>query len=117
MKAKRHIVCAGIFVACVALLLAVLVTMRSRNGVTKANYDRIKKGMTLAEVQEVFGGQGAVFYGFVNRRAYYWENEDRSNAIVLFHDDKNVVETAQWGDSTEGIGDRILRLIRWPWWK
>jgi hypothetical protein len=86
--AKRHFICAGILAACAALVLAVLATLHYRAGVTKANYDRIEEGMTLAEVQEIFGKEGAVFHGFANKTAYCWENEDRSYAILLFNDNR-----------------------------
>jgi hypothetical protein len=119
MAKKRHLASAGILAACVALMLAALATLSSRDGVTKANYDRIKKGMTLGEVQELFGKEGFVFYGFPNNPelAYCWENKDHSVAILFFDDNRKVVDKAKWADSTESIGDRIRRLIRWPWWK
>jgi hypothetical protein len=119
MMAKRRFIYAGIFAACVALLLAVLAALSSRTGVTKANYDRIAEGMTLAEVQKIFGKEGIVFHGFPNEtaRAYCWENADRSLAILFFDDNSKVVEKAKWADSTESIVDKIRRLIGWPWWK
>jgi hypothetical protein len=89
----------------------------TRPGVTKANFDRIEKRMTLAEVRELFGREGVVFHGYVNQSAYLWENADRSFAIVLFDDAGKVTEAAAWKDSTERIGDKIRRWIRWPWWK
>ena len=104
---------------CVALALAVLVALPSRAGVMKANYDRIEKGMTLAKVQELCGKEGVVFHGYPNEaaQAYCWENEGRSLAILFFDDNKKVVEKAKWAESRESIGDKIRRLIRWPWWR
>jgi|GEM_PF-2001684 len=116
--AKRRFIYAGIFAACVALGLAVLTALPSRAGVTKANYDRIEEGMTLAEVQEVFGKEGIVFHGYPNKtaQAYCWQNTDCSLAILFFDDNRKVVEKAKWAGSTESIGDKIRRLIGWPWW-
>jgi hypothetical protein len=110
---------AGILAACVALALAVLATLPPRAGVTKANYDRIEEGMTLAEVQELFGKAGFVFHGYPNKPAlaYCWENEGRSLAILFFDENGKVVEKANWAESTESIGDKMLRLIHWPWWQ
>lgn len=119
MMAKRHLICAGLLAACFALVLAVLASLPIRAGVTKAHYDGIEEGMTLAEVEEVFGKEGVVFHGYPNitALAYCWENEDRSFAILFFDDNRKVVEKAKWGDSTENIGDKIRRWIGWPWWK
>jgi hypothetical protein len=99
-------------VGCLWLLLG-----GTHSAVTKANFDRIEKGMTLAKVEELFGKKGAVFYGYVNKSACFWENEDRSYAIVIFDESRRVVEKAQWGGSPESIGDKIRRLLHWPWWK
>jgi hypothetical protein len=99
------------------LALGGLWMLHTRPGVTKANFDRIEKGMALAQVQELFGKEGVVFHGYVNQSAYCWENEDRSYAIVLFDDDWVVTKAVQWADSNESIGAKIRRLIRWPWWR
>jgi hypothetical protein len=119
MITKRRLICAGILAACVALVLVVLAALPARSGVTKANFDRIKAGMTLAEVQAVFAKEGVMFHGFPSKseRVYCWSNEDRSYALVFFDSHKDVVETAHWEESPEDIGDKIRRLIRWPWWK
>lgn len=118
MKAKRAFICAGVLAACVVLVLALLATLPFRAGVTKANYDRIEEGMTLAEVQTIFGNEGVIFYGYPTRTefAYCWENEDHSCAILFFDDNREVVEKAKWSDATESIGDKIRRLIHWRWW-
>ena len=114
--AKRRFIWAGIVAGCVALVPVVLALLSSGSGITKANYDRIEKGMTLAKVQELFGKEGVVFHGYPNEaaQAYCWENEGRSLAILFFDDNKKVVEKAKWAESRESIGDKICRLIRWP---
>ena len=110
MMAKRGFTFAGVLVVCVALVLAFLAP---RHGVTRANYDRIERGMTLSEVQELFGKEGTIFHGYPNKAeiAYCWENEDRSFAILFFDDSGKVVERAKWGYSTESIAafHRYLR--------
>ncbi len=114
---KRLLISAGILAACLALVLGVLAMLPPHSGVTKANYDQVKKGMTLAEVENLFSKKGDRFDGYVGKPAFYWQNEDRSYALIFFDDDKKVVAPAQWGDSTETIGDKICRWLRWPWWK
>jgi outer membrane protein assembly factor BamE (lipoprotein component of BamABCDE complex) len=37
------------------LAFAIVITLPSGDSVTKANFDRIEKGMTLEQVQEIFG--------------------------------------------------------------
>ena len=43
-----------------AVTLGVLAMLSPNPGVTKAKFDRIEKGMTLAEVEAIFGGPGEV---------------------------------------------------------
>jgi hypothetical protein len=54
MTKKRLILFAAVPLT-FTLTLCVLAMIPPRPGVTKANFDRIQEGMTLAEVQELFG--------------------------------------------------------------
>jgi hypothetical protein len=103
---------------CIGVVLVVLALM-PRSQVTRANYDRITVGMTLAEVEELFGQKGGVFHGFANKRAttYYWQADDGALALIDFDDNERVAELAQWSDSTETIGDKLRRWTRWAWRK
>jgi hypothetical protein len=114
---KRRFIGAGMAAAGIALVLAAFAVWSSRDGVTKSNYDRIHKGMTLADVEALFGRGGLAFHGYPNEPApaYCWQNEDGSLAIIFFEGDK-VLNKAAWADSSETIGDKIRRLLRWPWW-
>jgi hypothetical protein len=120
MKPKRLLLCAACVAACIALVLVLLATLDARTGITKANYDRIQPGMTLTEVQDVFGKVGICETGTTQGApqvcVYSWENQDRSGAFLLF-DNNRLLMKGQWTDSTESMWDKILRLIHWPWWK
>ena len=60
--------------------------------VTKAKYDQIRNGMSLADVERIFGGKGEQFY---NGKAsgstftsFKWAGENYTMALVSFRDDK-----------------------------
>src|SRR5262249_49129733 len=56
---KRLLLCAFVAIGALALgMLAVIVLTRPKPGVTEDNYGGIAYGMTLAEVQELLGGEG-----------------------------------------------------------
>jgi hypothetical protein len=83
-----------------------------RPGVTKANFDRIEKGMTLAEVQQIFGqdGEGPWFPTESKNRTYwYW---DWPKVGIQFLD--NCVIEKEWHNSEETILDKIRRWLRLP---
>ena len=52
---RRIIILSLAFVALVGIVLGVVGMLPPRAGVTKANVDRIEKGMTKAEAQEIIG--------------------------------------------------------------
>ena len=87
----------------IPVLAVCFVVLLPRPEVTRANYDRIKVGMALEEVQNLFGKEGGVFHGFPNKSpfTYYWQNEDGAHAIILFDDKRRVMEKAVWEDSTK----------------
>jgi hypothetical protein len=129
MAIRRRLRFLLIGVACLALLTvgtAWLLLHGPGSAITKANFDRIENGMTLAQVEELFGKQGAAFHGYAEhdllkfpdrdyvRKPYLWENVDRSYAIVVFDENRRVVEKARWEDSPDKLGDKIRRLLHWP---
>jgi hypothetical protein len=103
----------GILPICIAMTLGVLMLLPPRPGVTKANSDRIQKGMTLAEVERILGGEG--FRGEGGDRAQFdtcsvWETDDGSIALVGFTD--GGVVHLEWQESNESILDKICRWLR-----
>ena len=56
-RKKRLLLIASLPLA-IVVTLGVLAQLPPRPGVTRANFDRIEKGMTLAQVEEIFGKEG-----------------------------------------------------------
>lgn len=55
MRKRRLLAVAGVLSVVAWLALLVLALKPADPGVTKANFDRIKVGMSRAEVEEIFG--------------------------------------------------------------
>ena len=55
---KRHLLVAVGLVAFLCLVLGILAMLPPRSGITKANLDRIQKGMPLEEVERIIGRPG-----------------------------------------------------------
>jgi hypothetical protein len=121
MTNKRRIVMAGIpaGVACLVLGILAMLPPSDRPGVTKANFDRIEKGMTGAEVDAIFGksssaGRSAFIAGGGVISFESWRNDDGAYASLVLDDD--VVAQKSWNESTETITAKIRRWLHWPWW-
>jgi hypothetical protein len=113
MKKKYLLLVAAIAIIAVsAFVLAVV--LATEPGVTKANYDLVKRGMSYAEVVELFGSKPTVAY--LNRRVdatglVYWRDADGSIALVTFSDGR--VVDFEWADSNETIWDKLRRWVSW----
>ena len=93
-----------------AVTLGVLAMLPPGPGVTKANFDRIREGMTYDEVEHILGQEGI----HRERREavlYYWEADNGSQAWIQFQGDFCVVEK-RWHDSDETFFDKIRRWLR-----
>ena len=53
-RKRRYLISAAVLAACVGIVLGVLAMQPPRPGVTKANFDQIKVGMTIADIDERF---------------------------------------------------------------
>lgn len=103
MTKKRLLLLAALPLV-IAMTLGVLVMLPPRPGVTKANFDRIEKGMTKAQVEEIFGGEGQK-----TEWGRYWKSDDGSGAFFQFRD--HCVVYGEWYDSHETILDKIRRWL------
>jgi hypothetical protein len=114
MRLRRRVRLIAVAATLIAAAAVSIVLLADRSKVTRANYDRVAVGMSLTEVEALFGEPGRPFHGYPGRNsiAYYWENDNGSFAIVFFDEDKKVLERARWEDSTQTVFDRIRRLIR-----
>lgn len=126
MIKKFLILIVGASAACVTALV-LLVVPSAGPGVTKANFDRIRIGMTKPQVDEILGPQDeysantihatfSVSSGY-NRR-YHWQAAEGSRVEVSFHAEvclgrpnsaPAVVSQKTWHDSEETILDKICR--------
>ena len=103
-----------------SLLLAIVVTigvvamLPPTPGVTKANFDRIQVGMTLKEVESIFGmaGTGSDANGFT---LYYWksltldgEGNSTMAAYCIFQDEG--VSSMVW-IGPERFPDKLRRWL------
>jgi len=111
----------------IIVILGVLAMVPPRAGITKANFDRIEKGMTRAEVAEILGREpDAVGDEIVGRhpdatrphRDLMWRDGDGGwRVLVSFKDD--LVHGTGWyvGVDDQSLVERFQHLIHWPWWK
>ena len=112
---KRLILIAAMLLAVFAVTLSILVLLPPSPGVTKANFDRIEKGMTVAEVEEIFGrGANIVTRDVVekNDRFRAWSEADGSRADIYFMD--SFVTDKHWWESNETLFDKIRRWTHLP---
>lgn len=109
-----------LLIAAVPLTIAVIVgvlallPLGDRPGVTKANFDRIEMGMTLAQAEEIFGGKAKTiepWFGGIRdnpgAKVAVWEADDKSKAGIVFMN--GCVWHKEWADSTESFLNKIRR--------
>ena len=112
-KQRRYLISAGVLAVCVCVVLVVLALLPPRTGVTKANFDRIQDGMSIAEVELILGGAGQPFHGFANQKqTLVWLGDDGSLAFVEVAD--NSVKSKMWNPSNETFADKLRRWLRLP---
>jgi hypothetical protein len=111
---RKRLIAWGLVAACVCLSPAVIAWLPIP-GVTSANFDRIEKRMTKADVEAVFGnppfkrehlGGGGNWYS--------WRTEDERAAAVIVFDDDDRVSQKFWVNSSEALWDKIRRWLRLP---
>jgi hypothetical protein len=107
---KRRLLLLAALPLVIVVTLGVLAMLppNTRPGVTKANFDRIEIGMTMAEVEEILGGKGKSF-DEDDKAFMYWDADDGSLATIRFVD--NCVPDKTWYDSDETIPDKIRRWL------
>ena len=109
MTKKRLLLVAAVPLT-IAVTLGVLAMLRPSPGVTKANFDRIEKGMTRAEVEQIFGRESIRWDGLAEKgEGFHWMARDGSSALVMFVDE--CVTEKQWSDSNETILDKLRRWL------
>jgi hypothetical protein len=109
MTRRRLLLIASLPLA-IAVIIGVLAMLPARPGVTKANFDRIEKGMTFAEVEKIFGQPPAEEqWGNI----FIWRIAERKGeAIVIFDNDGMVIEQrGYWRAGDETFQDKLRRWL------
>jgi len=115
MKRKLYIVLCGILASIACTLLVAFVFIPARPGVTKGNFDRIKLGMTKAEVAAILGKPK---FSEPERRSdlwcELWQHPNLGHACEVFYLNDGV-ESMHWTDSKETVSEWLLRWSYRVW--
>jgi hypothetical protein len=93
--------------ACLTLGVVGWVLYSVRPGITEANCNRIRLGMTHDEVEQILGGPPNLDTPFVNTK--FWAREDK--AVVLVEFTRGVVTRKDWLPPEETVQGRIWRWL------
>jgi hypothetical protein len=107
MTKKKRLLLLSILPLTIALTLGVLAMLPPRPGVTKANFDRIEKGMTRDEVEQIFGRKGEVARD--DKTVLNWEADDGSEVFIVIWDDCILHKYWRCHDSDKTILDKLRR--------
>jgi hypothetical protein len=101
---------------CIGLIGFQNVFVSQRPGVTKANFDRIKEGMTRAEVEGVLGKcevwPTAITVGGGILSFEKWKGDDGARANLVLFDGIVAGDPKTWTPSTETITEKLCRWLR-----
>jgi hypothetical protein len=117
MTTKKRLLLIALPLIVVAVTFGVLAMLPPRPGVTKANFDRIEKGMTQAEVEERFFGVPVLVIDDGPRRMTRYEGPTQhGDAVVriMFDENGRVFEKLWWGWTPETFSERLKRWIQGP---
>ena len=113
MSKKRII--GSVFVLLFAAALFVAYMLPEGPGVTKANFDKIEEGMTLEEVQSVFGEKGSVVVGWagVPTAFYHWKTSQRTfnHGAASIEFSNNRVSFKRWYTVDEPLLVKLRRVL------
>ncbi len=113
---KKRLALIAVLPLTVAVILGVLAMLPPRPGVTTANFDRIRKGMTEDEVRGIFGAKGFELRRFSannenRKKKMRWLVNDWTCADIQFVDGLVVEKSWAGNDENPGILDEIRRWI------
>jgi len=118
---KKRLLSMGM-VICAVTIAGVFALLPARDGVTKENLDRVGPGMTMQEVETVFGKPATdknhlpSTDGIVPGVVLSWKSNNGSRAFVYFQFPDGRAYDKDWWERKETIEDKLRRLSRWPWW-
>ena len=113
---KRVILAAGTMAGLVGVVLVVVAMLPPSPGVTRANFDRIEKGMTRAQVEAILGQKADGRMGVWDQLATTWTNDTAREQISIGFDENDLVE---WTVVTFTDDRTLYQEFRdWlPWWR
>ena len=116
MTRKRLLLIASLPLA-IAVTLGVLALLPPSPGVNKANFDRIEKGMTRAEVEAIFGGPSEsktyTTVGEITTITDVWGQIEQGKCVGLANvnfQDEMVVDK-EWHSVPETLLDKFRRWL------
>jgi hypothetical protein len=106
MTTRKRLLLIAAMPLAIAVTVGVLAMLPPRPGVTKANFDRIEKGMTRVEVEAIFR---RVFQDMVEGDKAFLQADDGSETWIRFQGD--CVDEKGWHDWHETFLDKIRRWL------
>jgi hypothetical protein len=99
------------------VILGVLAILPPRSGVTMANFDRIREGMTEEEVRGILGEKGfeVTRFSAINgnlKKKIRWLVNDWTCADIQFADGLVVEKSWAGNDESSAVLDKIRRWLR-----
>jgi len=115
MAKRRWIVAGGILAGATTLWFLLFVAFPPRPGVTKANFDRIEKGMTRADVEELFGkpASGSYLHGGkkIRHTCELWSG-DEGSATIICDEEHGIVADKEWSTRKLSVLQTLRRWVR-----
>lgn len=111
-RKQRFLLGAALLAACIVVAGFAVSTWPEQSAVTEANLNCVQPGMSMEEVEAVFGEPGIEFHGYAMHRntVRIWANEDGSFADIVFTD--GVVAERRWHASNETMLQKLGRWLR-----
>jgi hypothetical protein len=110
-RKRRYLISASVLVACVCIALGVLAMLPSQPGVTKADFDRIEKGMLSHEVELILGKPMQPHMRDLDRHDMdTWRASDGSWIRIDYF--RDTVTKKRWVDSS--FTDKLRRWLHLP---
>ena len=116
MATKKRLLLIASLPLSIVVIIGVLAMLPPRSGVTRDNFDKIEKGMTLADVTEIFGEKSITVVTFGNAAnpgaLESWQGPHGTIVEVYLSNDK--VYEMRWMHSTGNVFDKINRWLHLP---
>jgi hypothetical protein len=113
-RKRRYLIVAGILAGCVCAALGVVAMLPPQPGVTKANFDRVEEGMTLAEVEAILGERKRQSITGGSPQHFRWYHADGTQITIENSQSDWAAGRKHFLESTETIPDKLRRWLHLP---